>query len=132
MMRLKISSILIFFVMTTGLAMAQLSPEYAHWADGPEGFLLTESEHTTWEAIGSDSEAREFIDLFWARRNPKPGAPFNEFKARFEGMVKYCDENFGYEGKRGAMTDMGKVFLLMGPPHNAQNRAPTQTVSGTG
>ena len=131
-MRLKTVLIVGLVVVWAGVGFAQLSPEYAGWADGPEGFLLTQAERKAWDAVAGDSEAREFIGLFWARRNPKPGAAFNEFKARFEGMVKYCDENFGYEGKRGALSDMGKVFLLMGPPHNAQNRAPTQTVSGTG
>jgi len=131
-MRLKFFLMIVLLAACTGIARAQLSPEYEDWADQPQGFLLTEDEHKAWEAIGGDSEAREFIALFWARRNPKPGAAFNEFQARFEGMVKYCDENFGYEGKRGALSDMGRVFLLMGPPHNAQNRAPTQTVSGTG
>ena len=113
-------------------ASAQLSPEYSDWAKEPQGFLLTEDEMDEWKEIKTDREAQDFIELFWARRNPKPGAAFNEFKARFEGMVKYCDENFSYEGKRGALSDMGKIFLLMGPPHNAMNRAPTQTVSGTG
>jgi len=114
------------------MAFAQLSPEFADWAEGPQGFLLTKEEHKAWEAVGGDREAQRFIALFWARRNPKPGAAFNEFQARFEGMVKYCDDNFGYEGKRGALSDMGKVFLLMGPPNDAGVRGPTQTVSGTG
>ncbi len=124
--------VLAFMIGLTGLAYGQLSEEYAEWADGPEGYLLTKKERKEWKNIDSDAEAKRFIDLFWARRNPRPGTAFNEFKARFEGMVKYCDENFGYEGRRGALTDMGRVFLLMGPPHNAQRRGPTQTVSGTG
>jgi GWxTD domain-containing protein len=115
-----------------GVAHAQLSETYAGWADGPEGYLLTKKELKEWQAIHTDAEAKAFIDLFWARRNPRPGTAFNEFKARFESMVTYCDENFGYEGHRGAMSDMGKVFLLMGPPHNVLRRGPTQTVSGTG
>ncbi len=116
----------------SGLAHAQLSQEYADWADSPAGFLLTKKEAKEWKKIDSDAEAKHFIDLFWARRNPRPGTAFNEFKARFDGMVKYCDENFGYEGTRGALSEMGRVFLLMGPPHNAGRRGPTQTVSGTG
>ncbi|RLE27257.1 MAG: hypothetical protein DRJ65_03410 [Acidobacteria bacterium] len=128
----KIAIILVLIIGLGAWASAQLSPEYSDWAAGPEGFLLTKEENKAWDAVKDDREARDFIALFWARRNPKPGAAFNEFKARFEGMVKYCDENFGYEGKRGALADMGRVFLLMGPPHNAMNRGPTQTVSGTG
>jgi len=128
----KTALVLIFAISLAGLALAQLSPEYGDWADGPQGFLLTKEENKAWEAVKGDREAREFIALFWARRNPKPGAAFNEFKARFDGMVKYCDENFAYEGMRGALSDMGKVFLLMGPPNDAGVRGPTQTVSGTG
>lgn len=128
----KTALILIFAISLAGMALAQLSPEYADWADGPQGFLLTDDESKAWETVKGDPEAREFIALFWARRNPKPGAAFNDFKARFDGMVKYCDENFGYEGMRGALSDMGKVFLLMGPPNDAGVRGPTQTVSGTG
>lgn len=128
----NIAVILFFVISFGGIASAQLSPEYAEWADQPQGFLLTKAEVEEWEDITNDREARDFIDLFWARRNPKPGAAYNEFKARFEGMVKYSDDNFSYDGKRGALSDMGRVFLLMGPPHNAQNRGPTQTVSGTG
>ena len=128
----KIAMILVLVICLGGVASAQLSPEYADWAEQPQGFLLTEDEQTAWDAIGGDREAKEFIALFWARRNPKPGAAYNEFKARFDGMIKYCDDNFAYEGKRGALSDMGKVFLLMGPPNNAVVRGPTQTVSGTG
>ncbi len=125
----KTALILIFAISLAGLVFAQLSPEYADWADGPQGFLLTDDESKAWEVVKGDQEARKFIALFWARRDPKPGAAFNEFRARFDGMVKYCDENFGYEGMRGALSDMGRVFLLMGPPNNAMNRGPTRTVS---
>lgn len=127
-----IAMFLVFVISLVGPASAQLSPEYADWADQPQGFLLTKAEVEAWNDVATDREAREFVELFWARRDPRPGAAFNEFRARFEGMVKYCDENFGYEDKRGALSDMGKIFLLMGPPHNAQSRGPTQTVSGTG
>jgi len=117
------------FLLLAPLAWAGLSPEYRDWIDSPEAFLLTKKEIKEWKHISTDAEAKHFIDLFWARRNPHPEAAFNEFKARFESMVKYCDENFGYEGKRGALSDRGKVFLLMGPPHYKESRAPTQTVT---
>ena len=65
--------VLFFFVLTVLLvpiAGAQLSEEYADWADGPEGFLLTKKEKKEWGEITSDAQAKEFIELFWARRNP--------------------------------------------------------------
>ena len=131
---MRSKTVLTLFVLFAwaAVAAAQLSPKYADWADGPEGFLLTKEERKAWENVTNDREAKHFIELFWAKRNPKPGSPFNEFRARYEGMITYCDENFGYEGTRGALSDLGKVFLLMGPPHYAENKAPSQTVSGTG
>ena len=98
------------------LAGAQLSEEYAEWADGPEGYLLTKKEKKEWEAITSDAEAERFIELFWARRNPEPANPFNAFKAEFDSKVRFADENFGYANRRGALTDRGRVLLLMGRP----------------
>jgi GWxTD domain-containing protein len=111
-------------------AAAELSEQYAEWAEGPVGFLLTEDEQDEWKTITDDAEAQRFIELFWARRNPNPTSPVNEFKARFESMVAYADREFSYEGTRGALSDRGKVMLLLGPPHQAEKRFNTETVSG--
>lgn len=118
-------------VMLSGVPVgAQLSEEYADWAEGPAGFLLTEDEKDEWETVSSNAEAERFIELFWARRNPDPSSPVNEFKARFESIVEYADREFGYEGTRGALSDRGRVMLLMGTPHQAESRFATETVQG--
>lgn len=115
-------------VASSGLVFGQLSEEYADWAEGPEGFLLTKEEKKEWKKVASDREAKHFIELFWARRNPNPSSGFNEFRARFDSMVTYCDREFSSEDKLGSLSDRGRVFLLLGPPHQAQRRAPTETV----
>ena len=102
--------------------------DWRTWADGPEGFLLTKDELKEWKAITSEAAAKRFIDLFWARRNPDPDLPFNAFRAQFDAVVRYADDNFSYEGRRGALTDRGRVMILMGEPHFVENRAPTETV----
>ena len=111
------------------VAMAQLSGEHADWDSGPEGYLLTKKERKEWKDISSDAEAKRFIDLFWARRDPNLDTPLNEFKARFEALVRYADQNFGFEGTRGALTDRGRVAILLGQPHSIEHRGPTETVS---
>jgi len=111
---------------------AQLSPEYADWADGPAGFLLTKQELKEWKNINTDAEAKEFIDLFWARRNPNPETSFNSFKAEFDAKVRYAEENFSYKDHSGATTDRAKVLILMGRPGGIQNKTPSQTVPGLG
>ncbi len=109
-------------------AFAGLSPEYAGWADGPLGYLLTKKERKQWKRITTDAEAKRFIDLFWARRDPNLDTPYNEFKARTEALIRYADEHFGTEKQRGAMTDRGKVLILMGMPYSIEHRGPTHTM----
>jgi len=125
----RIIIIAVAFPVFNSLAFAGLSEKYQGWVKSPEAFLMTKAELKEWKTLTTDQEAEHFIDLFWARRNPHPESAFNSFKAKFDSMVKYCDENFAYEGKRGALSDRGKVFLLMGPPHYKERRAPTQTVT---
>jgi len=115
------------------VGMAQDQPpaaafDWRTWDQGPEGFLLTRDEAKEWKAITTEAQAKHFIDLFWARRNPNPDQPFNTFRAQIDVIVRYADANFSYEGKRGALTDRGRVMILMGQPHYVENRAPTETV----
>ena len=119
-------------ILVASTAAAQLSPEYADWADGPAGFLLTKKEKKEWEKITADAEAERFIELFWARRNPDPNAAFNAFRAEFEAKVRYADEHFGYTGRRGALSDRGRVLILMGRPVGAQTRGPQQNLPPVG
>jgi GWxTD domain-containing protein len=104
------------------------SSDWRAWDEGPEGFLLTKDEAKEWKAITTEAQAKQFIDLFWARRNPNPQQPVNTFRAQIDAIVRYADANFSYEGKRGALTDRGRVMILMGQPHYVENRAPTETV----
>ena len=89
-------------ILCAAVAHAQLSPDYADWADGPVGFLLTKKEKKNWDKISTDAEAEKFIELFWARRNPNPDTSFNTFKAEFDAKVRYAEENFSYPGHSGA------------------------------
>ena len=109
-------------------ALAGLSPKYAGWADGPAGFLMTKQERKEWKKIDTDQEAERFIELFWARRDPNLDTPYNEFKAKFEGLVTYADEHFATKDRRGGLTDRGKVLILMGMPYSVERRGPTRSM----
>jgi GWxTD domain-containing protein len=116
-------------VLMTPLAEAQLSQEYADWEEGPVGFLLTKKERKQWSKIKNDADAKKFVELFWAKRNPEPNSPFNAFKADFERRVRYADENFTYRKRSGATSDRGKTLILLGPPRAVQQRLPTDSVA---
>jgi len=114
--------------MAAGRTAATAASDPLHWDEGPAGFLMTKDDIKQWKKITTEAQAEDFIELFWARRNPDPSQPFNAFKAQFESRVRYADDNFSYEGKSGALTDRGRVLIVMGPPHHAERRAPTETI----
>src|SRR5450755_552243 len=92
--------------------------KYKDWKKSPEyEYLITDAETKEWKTVKTDAEAEKFIALFWARRNPDPKNPDNMFKLRFEKLVEYADKRFTLaSGKRGALTERGKLFILVGPP----------------
>ena len=73
-----------------GSAFAQLSPEVRDWAKGPVQFIMTPQELAQWNQIKTDADAKAFTDLFWARRDPSPGTPVNEYRDAFEAAVIVC------------------------------------------
>jgi GWxTD domain-containing protein len=113
-------------------AEAQLSAEFADWDESPAGFLLTKKEKKEWAKINTDEAAEQFIELFWARRNPELTSAFNPFKAEFEAKIRFADENFSGKNHRGATSDRGRVLILMGRPESRQVRGAAQTVPSLG
>jgi GWxTD domain-containing protein len=97
---------------------------------GPLQFLLTQQEAAAWKNVKTDEEARAFLDLFWARRDPSAGTPQNEFRELIEARIKYADEQFAEVKTRGAMTDRGKAFILYGKPSRATRAADTAGTPG--
>lgn len=95
---------------------AELGEEYQDWAEGPETFLLTDAERTAWVQVGNDEAAQDFIDLFWARRDPDPSTRGNEFRMQFDLRVAHADAEFAEEERRGALTDRGRTLILLGGP----------------
>lgn len=95
---------------------AQLSKDNSDFGNGPAQWIMTKEEKAQWKSVQTDADAKAFIDLFWARRDPTPGTPRNEFKESFDQRVKYADEHFAAGRTRGAMTDPGHVLIVLGPP----------------
>jgi len=97
-------------------AGAQVSPDLAAWAEGPEGYLLTAAERTELTSLGTDAEVEHFIDLFWARRDPDLETRVNEARRDFDARVKAADEQLAEAETRGALTPRGRALILLGAP----------------
>jgi GWxTD domain-containing protein len=111
-------------------AIAAISKELDEWVKGPVQHLMTKEDLRAWRSLGSDQAARQFIDLFWARRDPTPATPQNEFKEEFELRVALADEHFKEGNIRGAMTDRGKTMILLGPARIARRTEIAASPSG--
>jgi len=105
-------------------ASAALSPKFVEWGKGPAQWIMTKEEQGQWKSIHDDAAAQAFVDLFWARRDPSPGTPANEFKDDFDARVAYADKTFPQGRTKGSMTDRGHVLIVIGPPTKIDRTSP--------
>lgn len=115
-MNRKLTAAVLMTLLIAPAAFAAVSTELSEFGKGPAKFLMTKQEEKQWKAISSDEEARKFITLFWARRDPTPGTLQNEFKAEFDSRVKFADDNFTAARTKGSLSDRGRVFIVIGQP----------------
>ena len=57
----------------------------------------------------------KFIEQFWERRNPDPGASENKFKEEHYRRIAYANEHFA-ASRPGWKTDRGHLYIIYGPP----------------
>ncbi len=105
-------------------AGAQLSQTYKDWPNGPVQFLMTDSEKRAYSVLKSDAEAKDFIELFWARRDPDLSTVTNEAKVDFDMRVEAADKLLSTDKLKGSVSDRGKVLILMGRPSARLNLRP--------
>jgi GWxTD domain-containing protein len=124
-------AVAVMAAMISAGAFAALSPEYTQFGKGPAQWIMTKEEAAKWKTIGNDQDAKAFIDLFWARRDPTPATAVNEYRNEFERRVKFADENFSTAKTKGSMSDRGKLAIVVGiPTHSVrQSAAPTNRQS---
>ena len=129
MSRLVVTCLL--WAVATGAA-AEMSESLRSWADSPVQLLLSRDELRQFRSLRNDADAERFIELFWARRDPEPATPANELREGFGDRVAAADEQFGYEGVRGAFTDRGRALILLGAPDRRTSQAAVATLGASG
>lgn len=123
-MKLRICVVVVALACFATTVLADLSAEHLDWGTGPMQFLLTKEEAAQWKSIQNDDEASAFIALFWARRDPTPETPRNEYREQIEARIRFADENLaGSETIRGSMTDRGKALIVYGQPKRIERSA---------
>lgn len=97
-------------------AAKKLSKDDKRWLEEEVAAFITKEEVEIFKNLDSDQDRKVFKELFWARRDPNPMTPQNEFKEEFESRVTGADRSFKVRGRKGSATEPGQIFLLLGPP----------------
>ncbi len=90
--------------------------QYDKWVDETVKVLITKEERDAFKKLKTNEEKEKFMADFWAKRDPSPGTPENEFKTEYENRLKTVNENIKGGAKRPVDTDMGHAVLLLGNP----------------
>ncbi len=98
----------------------KLLPEYLPYAKFID-YIATPKELDMYNAL-SDSGKLVFLERFWAKRDPTPQTPKNEYLEEFIKRIKYADEHFSYINVLGRETTRGRIYVKFGPPDEIVSR----------
>lgn len=117
MRKLRLLATLVPLVALALPAAAQLE-KFKNWESSPEFvYYATDDEKKAWDGVTSDEQAQKFFNLFWGKRHPDyQKTARNAFRDRFDALVAEADKRFALGDRRGALTERGKVLILLGPP----------------
>ncbi len=78
--------------------------------------------------LTSDEARNEFMEKFWEIHNPNLGMPSSQYKEEHYKRLTYVTEHFGKEsGNQGWRTDMGRTYIVLGPPNQKSNYHDSQS-----
>lgn len=92
-----------------------------HWLRDVRLLVLPE-EDTLSAQLKDPADRAEFERIFWARRDPDPTTPANELQAAVARARTRADALFTRSGLKGADTDCGQLFVLLGEPLEVMGR----------
>ncbi|HTS13901.1 MAG TPA: GWxTD domain-containing protein [Candidatus Limnocylindrales bacterium] len=93
----------------------ELDSQYKKWLNEDVVYIITPEERSTFLHLSTNEEREQFIEAFWARRNPDPDSPENTFKEEHYRRIAYANEHYA-SGIPGWKTDRGRIYIMWGPP----------------
>ncbi len=108
------------FRQDTGAAATSLSEASRQWLDEVVPYIITTAERRVFLTLPNEVERGRFIEAFWKKRDTDPSTPENEFQKQYYLRIALANEFFGGSGIDGWRTDRGRIFILLGPPHEIQ------------
>ena len=95
-----------------------LSPKYKEWLNFVS-YIIAPIEKEILLKLATDRERDIFIEAFWKQRDPTEGTPQNEYKDEHIKRLQHANKYLGRGTSRpGWMTDMGRYYIILGPPNS--------------
>lgn len=89
--------------------------------------LGTKAEKKEWRAVEDSAGRQTFLESFWSKRDQDPATPQNEYRERMSRRIAFANTAFATRTQRGALTDRGRVFVLLGRPAFVRRRPINKT-----
>jgi GWxTD domain-containing protein len=98
----------------------ELGKTYKKWLNEDVSYIITDEERAAFKQLSNDEERDNFIEAFWARRDPTPDTPENEYKEEHYARIAYANEHFA-AGIPGWKTDRGRMYVMYGKPDEIES-----------
>jgi GWxTD domain-containing protein len=103
----------------SGLAAQQpdkkTNDPWQKWLNEDVVYIIADEERNAFEHLTTDEERQHFVEQFWARRDPTPGTPENQFKEEHYRRIGFANNHWGGH-LPGWQTDRGRIYIRYGPP----------------
>jgi GWxTD domain-containing protein len=97
-----------------------LPQKYKEWLKLTR-YIILPQEKETFMQLTTERDRDIFIKAFWQQRDPTPGTPQNEYKEEHLRRFLYANKFLKRDSPReGWMTDMGRMHIILGPPHSIE------------
>ncbi len=103
-------------ILIIAFVSAASADQYSKWLDDDVKVLITKQEKDAFKKLKTDEQKNQFITEFWARRDPSPNSPTNEFKDFYDANLKYVRDTL----KMPVDSDVGETYLLLGSPNDVK------------
>lgn len=77
--------------------------------------IITAEERKAFQVLPPEKR-KDFIADFWARRDPTPGTPENQYKDAYFKRIAEANHLFSDGPPPGWLSDRGRTYVTLGPP----------------
>ena len=132
-MKVKVMIVNFFLLLISSLVLSEqklterdLAQKYGDFFKLTQ-YIILPQEKDVFMKLTDDRDRDIFIEAFWRQRDPTVGTPENEYKDEHLKRFNYANKHYGREATReGWMTDMGNIYIILGPPASIERFEATQ------